>query len=32
MNYLLGLDLGQRRDHSAIVIVEKVNQVRAYQG
>jgi phage FluMu gp28-like protein len=30
--YYLGLDLGQKRDHSAVVVVERVDRQRAFQG
>ncbi|MGD1073524.1 MAG: hypothetical protein ABSB15_25715 [Bryobacteraceae bacterium] len=30
--FYFGLDLGQRRDHSAIAVVEKVSRYRAYAG
>ncbi len=30
--YFVGLDLGQRRDHSALVIVERIDHRRAFQG
>ena len=30
--YFLGLDLGQKRDHSAVVVVQRIDQRRAFQG
>ena len=30
--YFLGLDLGQKRDHSAVVVVERIDHRRAFQG
>src|SRR5580700_7762715 len=30
--YFLGLDLGQKRDHSALAVVERVDHRRAFQG
>jgi threonine dehydrogenase-like Zn-dependent dehydrogenase len=30
--YFLGLDLGQKRDYSAVVVVERVDHRRAFQG
>ena len=30
--YYLGLDLGQRRDHSAVAIVERIDRRRAFMG
>ena len=30
--YYLGLDLGQKRDHSAIAVVERIDRHRAFQG
>jgi phage FluMu gp28-like protein len=30
--YYLGLDLGQKRDHSALVVVERIDERRVFQG
>ena len=30
--YFLGLDLGQKRDHSAVAVVERIDHRRAFQG
>jgi hypothetical protein len=30
--YFLGLDLGQKRDHSAVAVVERIERRRAFQG
>ena len=30
--FYLGLDLGQKRDHSAVVVVERIDHRRAFQG
>jgi len=32
MMYFFGLDLGQRRDHSAVVVVERIDRRRAFLG